>query len=158
LQKEDPDPYEEQSQKNYSSSGESKIFIYTLLNLIKNFLEKLEKEELDYENDDVEKLKEIQSNQKNLLNGILFCLIYLDGLIMINIDNINKIQYIALSHKINLFGIFTQIMKMKIIDPALKEVASHLFCAIIGFCDFDSNNEDLYRFIINWTKEHHIIS
>ena len=77
-----------------------------MLNLIKNFLEKLEKEELDYEQDNVDRLKEIQTNQKNLMNGVLFCLMYLDGLIMINIDNINKIQYIALSHKINLFGIF----------------------------------------------------
>ena len=121
-------------------------------------MEKLEKEELDYEQDNVDKLKEIQNSQKNLINGVLFCMLYLDGLIMINIDNINKIQYIALSHKINLFGIFTQIMKMRILDSAIKEIASHLFCAIIGFCEFDSNNEDLYRFIINWTKEHHIIS
>jgi hypothetical protein len=118
----------------------------------------LEAEEIDYEKEDVERLKEIQNEQKNLMNGILFCLLYLDGLIMINIDNINKIQYIALSHKINLFGIFTQIMKMRILDPCLKEIASHLFCAIIGFCEFDSNNEDLYNFIISWTKEHHIIS
>jgi hypothetical protein len=133
------------------------MFIYTLLNILKNFLERLEEEELDYE-ESVDRLKEIQNTQKNLINGVLFGLLYLDGLIMINIENINKIQYIALSHKINLFGIFTLIMKMKIINPSLKEIASHLFCAIIGFCDFDSNNEDLYRFVINWTNEHHIIT
>jgi hypothetical protein len=133
------------------------MFIYTLLNLLKNFLDRLEDEELDYE-ESVERLKEIQNTQKNLINGLLFSLLYLDGLIMIDIENINKIQYIAISNNINLFGIFSIIMKMKIIDPSLKEIASHLFCAIIGFCDFDSNNEDLYRLIINWTNEHYIIT
>jgi hypothetical protein len=121
-------------------------------------LEQLEEEEMDYENDDVDKIKKIQNEQKNLINGILFCLLYLDGLIMINIENINKIQYVALSHKINLFGIFTQIMKMRVLEGNLKEIASHLFCAIIGFCEFDSNNDDLYRYIIDWIRDHHIIS
>lgn len=131
-----------------------------MLNLIKNFLEKLEEENVDYENEGVENIMQIQTNQQNLKNGILFCLLYLDGLIMIDLENINKIQFIALSHQINLFGILTQIMNMKnnISDLNIKEIASHLFCTIIGFCEFDSNNEDLYRFIFTWTNEYYFLT
>lgn len=121
-------------------------------------MEKLEEENLDYENNDIETVKQIQNNQQNLINGILFCLLYLDGLIMIDIENINKIQSIALFHQIDLFGILKYIMKNNILDLNLKEIASHLFCTIIGFCEYESNYDEIYKFIFTLTNEHYILT
>jgi len=133
------------------------MFLCCLVELIKNYVERLEAEDVDYENDDVSRLKEVQHSQRNYRNAILFCLLYLDGLVMINVDNINKINFVAESHKINFVHILKTVLTSKAIEVNLKEVASHLLSAVIGFCELVTVDDESIETILAWTKEHHIV-
>lgn len=127
------------------------------MELVKNFAERLEAEDIDYENDEVLRVREVQENQKNYRNALLFSLLYLDGLVMINIDNINKIHFVAESHKVDLIQILRGVLKTKAVEPNIKEVAAHVLSAAIGFSEIVNIDEESIAAILTWTKEHHII-
>lgn len=133
------------------------MFLYCLVELIRNFVEKYEAEDVNYENDEVARLKEVQQSQRNYRNAILFCLLYLDGLVMINVDNINKIHFVAESHKVDLVDVLKSILRSKAIEVNLKEVASHILSAVIGFSEMVSVDDESIDTILTWTKEHHIV-
>lgn len=128
-----------------------------MVELIKNFAERLEAEDVDYENDEVSRLKEVQANQRNYRNAILFCLLYLDGLVMINIDNINKIHFVAESHKVDLVQILRGVLRSKAVEVNLKEIAAHILSVVIGFSEMVIVNDEIIEAIFAWTKEHHIV-
>lgn len=77
---------------------------------------------------------------------------------MINVDNVNKINFVADSHKIDLISVLKSILGGKGLEPNIKEIASHILSSIIGFCELISVDDESIDSILTWTKEHHIIS
>lgn len=121
-------------------------------------MERLESENLDYENTEVNQLKEFKANHSSYSNTILFGLLYLDGLVMINIDNISKINKIAESHEFDFVDLLIRIIRCKNIDINSREIASHLLSSLLGFCDLESSKNDNFHFILKWTEEHYILT
>lgn len=76
---------------------------------------------------------------------------------MINIDNINKIHFVAESHKVDLVQVLRGVLKSKCIEVSLKEIAGHILSAVIGFCESVTIENESIEAILLWTKEHHIV-
>ena len=77
---------------------------------------------------------------------------------MINIDNINRINFVAESHKVDLIEILNNILRSKFIDVNLREIASHVLSATLGFCELDNLDDETIHTILTWSKEHHILT
>ena len=77
---------------------------------------------------------------------------------MINIDNINRINFVGESHKVDFIEILNNILRSKVIDVNLREIASHLLSATLGFCELDNLDDETIHAILTWSKEHHILT
>lgn len=118
----------------------------------------METESLNFQTEDVSMMRDFDNFKKYSSHAILFFLLYLDGLIMINIDNVNKINFIAESHKSDLVLVLKNILRFSTIDNNSKEIASHILSAILGFCEIISIDDESIHSILTWTKEYHILS
>ena len=159
FKNEEPEDYEEQTPTTFNSSTiEGRISLFCLIDIIRDYLDKYEYEHINYEKDEISHLKESHKKKNAFYTTILFCLIYLDGLIMINIDNAKKINYISEMHKSEILKVLCLLIQCKKIEDNLKEIASHIICAILGFCELESSKEEYFSFIIRWTREYHVLS
>ncbi len=76
---------------------------------------------------------------------------------MINVDNVNKINFVANSHKLDLISVLKNILIGKCIELNIKEITSHILSAALGFCENVSVEDESIYTILNWTKDHHIL-
>ncbi len=76
---------------------------------------------------------------------------------MINVDNINKIHFVAESHKVDLVHLLRLVLKSKDIEVSLKEVAAHILSAVFGFSEFVAVDDEAFGEILAWTREHHLL-
>ena len=104
-----------------------------------------------------------QSNEntpKNLNNphiiNLICCLLYLDGISMVNIDLIRKINLIFPDSGKELYEFIFELLNFEKLDDRIKEIASHILCLSFMCTDIGINEEkdkillENCQKIINW--------
>ena len=89
-----------------------------------------------------------QSNEntpKNLNNphiiNLICCLLYLDGISMVNIDLIRKINLIFPDSGKELYEFIFELLNFEKLDDRIKEIASHILCLSFMCTDIGLNEE-----------------
>lgn len=104
---------------------------------------------------------EVQNMKTNLAvknassDNILYCLLYLDGLIMINIDLIKKIDEAGGLNGKPLADLLNDVLITRFLDDYSKEVASHILSAALSFVRPDTEPLQKSIDLIGWTYDYY---
>lgn len=152
----DEDQDGEQIPKSYGNpSKDARATILVLIDLInycKNFIENSETKRLaEGETMEVDELKRGQSTLASFRDNLLYSLLYLDGLIMINIDLIRKISELSPLVGKSLADILFELLNSKFIDDNAKEIASHILSADLSFANPDAVQMNIWKDLMYWT-------
>lgn len=109
----------------------------------------------EMENMEVEALKSSQHVRNVFSDNILYALLYLDGLIMFNIDIIKKLDQYSPLIGAPLSEILFDVLNDKFIDDYTKEVASHLLSADLAFANPEGIAMTTWKDLIHWTFDYY---
>lgn len=104
----------------------------------------------------VEQLKSMNEYKEMFSNNILYCLLYLDGLMMFNIDVIKKLDEFSPLVGLSFADLLFDLINSSHTEDQVKEVASHLLSAHLAFVDPDHFPVIKWRELMNWTYEYYL--
>jgi hypothetical protein len=154
------DEEQEQIPKSYgTSTKDARATITLILDVIsfsKKIIDSSESQRLEGgETLEVNEIRSFQGTRNTTSDNILFGLLFLDGLIMINIDLIKKIDQFAPLLGLNLQDFLFSILEDRFLDDNTKEVASHLLAAELSFVRPESVHINKWKTFINWTLDYY---
>ncbi len=151
---------EEEHQVGYCKDARSTmIFLLDLILFSQAQLSSTEtKKRAEMENMEVSDLKSTQLKVNSNSDNILYALLYLDGLMMFNIDFIKCMDQYAPLLNTTLSKMLFDIMNDQFVDNITKEVASHLLAADMAFTDPDNVGLNSWRELMNWTLDYYTAS
>jgi hypothetical protein len=100
---------------------------------------------------EVEELKSSNLVRNVYSDNILYSLLYLDGLIMFNIDSIKKLDLYCPLLGSTLSEVLFDLINDRFIEDYCKEIASHLLSADLAFTNPEAVNLNIWKDIMNWT-------
>jgi hypothetical protein len=106
---------------------------------------------------EVEEVKSSVQARNVFSDNILYTLLYLDGLIMFNIDIIKKLDQYAPLLGANLMDILFEIINDKYLDGNTKEIASHLLSADLAFVNPEGFPVNKWRELMYWTFDYYLL-
>lgn len=134
------------------TNKEAKISIQIILDILKNsfnFYKRNEDQRLqDQQKWDVAKINVSKQQSESAEFNLMYCLLYLDGLIMNNIELASVFDLLSSDVGVKLQDLIFDILNYSLISNIAKEVASHILSAIALFM---SNHDEIARKLINWT-------
>lgn len=143
---------EESSQKKVSK--EAKLIIQTIIDAIQNchnVLKQTEEERLkNQETWDTGVTQAKKQYAERLLANITYCLLFLDGLIMQNVEISGVYELLSINVGINFEELMNTLLASKELTIQQKEVVSHIYSASIVFAA-KAKDASLYKAIIKWT-------
>jgi hypothetical protein len=138
-----------------TSCKEARSTLLLLMDMIfysKNHLHSSESKRLeDMEHLQVDQLKSKLLVRNAFSDNILYCLLYLDGLIMFNIDIVKQLDKLSPLIGINFYDVLFEILSNKFLEDSIKEVASHILSAELSFVNPETIATSYWKELINWT-------
>lgn len=104
---------------------------------------------------DVEEIKRSHTIKNVYTDNILYCLLYIDGLVMINVDIVKKLTDYAPLLGSKLSDILFDILNAKFLDENTKEVASHILSVGLAFVHPESVPMNKWKEIMKWTFDYY---
>lgn len=98
--------------------------------------------------------EKVNISNKEHYDNLLCCLLYLDGICMINIELIKCLMNIGLLLDINFYDLLNNILNSKYLTYHPKEIASHLLSMMI--MQSDENEKDKAISVLEWTFQHYL--
>lgn len=95
----------------------------------------------------------ISDNQTKCNNSLLYCLLYLDGLIMMDIEVVRVFADGLHQKTVNLVKELKSILSCKYNEDAAKEVASHILSAYYAFNNPETIEAQEWFYLIKWTAD-----
>jgi len=105
---------------------------------------------------DVKEMQDTEKQKKTLLNNALFSLLYIDGLIMSNIDFIGKIEEAGIEIGVVVHELLQELIKSNNFDRYTNEISSHILSAILSFTSLENIPQECYTDLMKWTYIHSI--
>jgi len=87
-------------------------------------------------------------------DNLLLCLLLLDGMSMINVDIIKKLDEISPLLGVNFTDLLFDLMNDKFLDSNTKEIASHL--AALDMMTYENTPDSRCRELMEWTYNYYI--
>ncbi len=145
----------QQIPKSYSKQiRDAKLTLQILLDLLifsKNKIEETEEARLrDQENYEVNDLKKSKNIRNVNTDNVLYILLFLDALIMINVEMIKKLNMYARNE---LHNILFAILNCEYIDNVHKEIASHVLSSDLSFTDSEVADATNLKKLMKWSYE-----
>jgi hypothetical protein len=117
----------------------------------KNHLNKSENKRLEeMEKLQVDQLKSSQQTRNAFSDNILYCLLYLDGLVMFNMDIVRLLDRYSPLLGINFYEVLFEILENKFVEDSIKEIASHVLSGYLSFVNPEGININSWKELINW--------
>lgn len=142
---------EESSQK---VTKDAKQIIQTIIDAIQNchnVLKQTEEERLkNQETWDTGVTQAKKQYAERLLANITYCLLFLDGLIMQNVEISGVYELLSQNVGINFDDLMNTLLASKELNTQQKEVVSHIYSASIVFAS-KAKDASLYKAITKWT-------
>ena len=144
---------ESEEDKKLPVHKDAKVVVNVLLDILSKSCISFTKQETDrlekQKNWSVEEISSAKQNSDGTLFNILYCLLFLDGLIMNNIDLSVVFDLLAVNVGTVLVDLLFSIIENKYIQNIHKEIASHILSAIVVFTSNPS--EEHIKKLIDWT-------
>jgi hypothetical protein len=105
---------------------------------------------------DVEEVKTSVQTRSVFSDNILFALLYLDGLIMFNIDIIRKLNQYAPLLGASFSDVLFEIINDKYLDCFTKEIASHLLSSDLAFVNPEGFPVSKWKELMYWTYDYYL--
>jgi hypothetical protein len=109
---------------------------------------------------DVNTRKQLNTERSDHGDSILYCLLFFDGLMMVNVDFVkillSQAENIGIELK-DLIDTFYTILDSSHIEETSKEISSHVLCGIVSFTEPDKIYEmrkELYAELMQWTFDY----
>lgn len=115
-----------------------------------------EKRMADIDEMEVSDLKTSGKKRQLFSENILFVLLYIDGLVMFNIDIIKKFEQYSPLVGINFSEFLFEMINCKFVDDYTKEIASHLLCLTMAFVNPESIAFSKWKDILNWSFDYYL--
>jgi hypothetical protein len=132
------------------------ILLMDLISFSKNHLNKSESKRLaDFEKLQVDQLKSSQQVRNSFSDNILYGLLYLDGLVMFNVDIVRLLDRYSPLLGINFHEVLFEILSNQFVEDSIKEVASHVLSAYLSFVNPEGIGLNLWKEFINWTYNYY---
>ncbi len=142
---------------SYRDARSTLLLLVDVIFFSKNELHRSESKRLEGTDKlEVDEMKSRQYVRNAFSDNILYALLYLDGLIMFNVDIIRCISKVSPLVGVNLHNILFEILNEKYLDEQTKEVASHLLSAELSFVNPDIISNTLWKNAINWTYNYYV--
>jgi hypothetical protein len=106
---------------------------------------------------EVDEVKNSLQTRSVFSDNILYTLLYLDGLIMFNIDIIKKLDQYAPLLGVNFTDILFEIINDKYLDGNTKEIASHLLSADLAFVNPEGFPVSKWKELMYWTFDYYLL-
>ena len=110
----------------------------------------------DLDGMDVEEMKSSIQTKSVFSDNILYVLLYLDGLVMFNIDIIKKFDMYAPLLGSNLIDVLFDIINDTFLDGYTKEVASHLLSSDLAFVNPEGFPANKWKELMYWTYDYYL--
>lgn len=139
--------------KSAKINKEAKIFIQTLLEILTHSFQKINESGTGKylnNNRNVEEIKNVEHERSIWADNLQWCLLYFDGVTMVNIDFIKALNEYAVLTGGSFNSLLLQIINSNLIEDNSKEIASHLLCASYGFVDPYTIRMSEWIEIIEW--------
>jgi hypothetical protein len=104
----------------------------------------------------VDQLRSLNDSREALLNNILYSLLYLNGLMMFNIDIIRKLDEISPLLGFSLTDLLFDLINNSHTEDIIKEVASHLLSAHLAFVNPENFAVNKWKELMNWTYDYYV--
>lgn len=104
---------------------------------------------------DASNVKKSKAIRNSSSDTILYCLLYLDGLIMINIDLIKKIDEAASLNGKYLSDLLREVLYSQFLEDSLKEVASHILAADLSMVKPETEPLNNIVDLLTWTYNYY---
>jgi len=106
---------------------------------------------------EVDEVKSSLHTRTVFSDNILYTLLYLDGLIMFNIDIIKKLDQYSPLLGVNFTDILFEIVNDKYLDGNTKEIASHLLSADLAFVNPEGFPINKWKELMYWTFDYYLL-
>jgi hypothetical protein len=144
------------SSTSYKEARSTLLLIMDVIFFSKKHLNTSESKRLEnMEKLAVDQLKTSLYVRNAFSDNILYCLLYLDGLIMFNIDIVKLMDRLSPLLGVNFYEVLFEILSNKFLEDSIKEVASHILSAELGFVYPEGINLNLWKEIISWTYNYY---
>lgn len=144
--------------RKFVNTRDSKISLHILLELIifsKHNFDDVESKRISHrESMDVDELKRSELMKSVHWENLLACLLYIDGMGMINVDTIRKVSEICPLLGVSFTDLLFDLLNDKFLDPYSKEVASHILSIDLMNHEVTPLNKCLD--LLTWTWKHYI--
>jgi hypothetical protein len=121
---------------SYKEARSTLLLLLDVISFSKNHMTNSEAKRLEeMENMEVDMMKSGQIIRSAFSDNILYCLLYIDGLAMFNIDIVRKLSILSPTLGVNFPDILFEIINNKFLEDNTKEIASHLLSAELSFVD-----------------------
>lgn len=149
--------------ENLSISSDNKIVrtaftvLLDILLFSKSQLSNTEERRMaDIDEMEVSDLKTSSKKKQHFSENILFVLLYIDGLVMFNIDIIKKFEQYSPLVGINFSEFLFEMINCKFVDDFTKEIASHLLCTSMAFVNPEIIALSKWKDILNWSFDYYL--
>jgi hypothetical protein len=124
-----------------------------LLRFSNSTIESCESKRLEeQETMEVKDIKSIQVSTNSSTDNVLYLLLYLDALIMVNIDIVKKFSlYSEDILGFNFVDLLFGIINSKYLSDSHKEVASHILAATLSFNNIEGKDFNKMTDLLSWT-------
>lgn len=144
------------SSTSFKDARSTLLLIMDVIFFSKNHLSSSESRRLEnIEKLAVDQLKSSLQVRNSFSDNILYCLLYLDGLIMFNIDIVRLIDRLSPLLGVNFYEVLFEILSNKYVEDSIKEVASHILSAELSFVYPEGISLSLWKELINWTYNYY---
>jgi hypothetical protein len=104
----------------------------------------------------VDQLRSMNDSRETFLNNILYCLLYLDGLMMFNIDIIRKLDEFSPLLGLSLPDLLFDLISSTHTEDQIKEVSSHLLSAHLVFVNPEGFPVNKWKDLMHWNFDYYL--
>jgi hypothetical protein len=104
----------------------------------------------------VDQLRSMNDSRETFLNNILYCLLYLDGLMMFNIDIIRKLDELSPLLGLSLPDLLFDLINSTHTEDPIKEISSHLLSAHLVFVNPDGFPVNKWKELMHWNFDYYL--
>lgn len=149
------------NQRKYITSKDAKLVIQIIIDILNcsiNVLHKNEKERIDNQHKtNVNLFNDQKQYSEKTLGNITYCLLFLDGVLMYNIDLAGVFELLSLNVGVRFYDILNNLLESNIVSDSTKEIASHILSASMVFSVNTKFVSDDYNKIIDWSYNYNVI-
>ena len=150
------------NERKSATSKDAKLVVETLIEILScSFivLQKNEKERIDtHHKSEVGDYNEKKQYSEKIIGNITFCLLYLDGILMYNIDLAGVFELMSLNVGVRFNKLLSDLLYSNLIPDTSKEVASHILSASVVFSVNTRHVTDEFNDIIEWSYNYNTLN